>query len=108
MSRRHLLIFVALTSVLTVCASPQVPASNLRSLLIKDDIQQVEAALLRAPRTAETVAYQGEVDFRKGNFEKARSSYQAAIQMNEKTPRAHFGLGKDAKIAMIEIENVSL
>jgi len=102
MSRRHLLILVALTSTLTVCASPQVPASNLRSLLIKDDIQQVEAALLRAPRTAETLAYQGEVDFRKGNFEKARSSYQAAIQMNEKTPRAHFGMGK---LAMAKVKS---
>jgi predicted aspartyl protease len=95
MSRRHLLILVALTSALTVCAGPQAgPASNLRDLLIKDDFPLAEAILQRAPRSAETLAFQGEVEFRKGNFEKARSSYQAAIQMNEKTPRAHFGLGK--------------
>ena len=95
MSRRHLLIFVALTSALTVCAGPQAgPATNLRDLLIKDDIQQAEAILQRTPRTAESLAFQGEIDFRKGNFEKARTSYQAAIQMNEKTARAHFGLGK--------------
>ena len=95
MSRRHLLILVALTSALTVCAGPrQSPANNLRDLLIKDDIQQAEAVLLRTPRSAESLAFQGEVDFRKGNFEKARTSYQAAMQMNEKTARAHFGLGK--------------
>jgi len=96
MSRRHLLILVALTSsVLAVCAGPQTtPANNVRDLLIKDDIQQAEAILQRTPRTAESLAFQGEIDFRKGNFEKARTSYQAAIQMNEKTARAHFGLGK--------------
>jgi len=103
MSRRHLLVLVALTSVLTVCAGPQVsPASNLRNLLIKDDIPQAEEILLRSPRSAETVAYQGEVEFRKGNFEKARSSYQSAIQMNEKTPRAHFGMGK---LAMAKVKS---
>ena len=65
MSRRHLLIFVALTSALTVCAGPQAsPANNLRDLLIKDDIQQAEAILLRTPRSAESLAFQGEVDFR--------------------------------------------
>ena len=85
----------ALTSALTVYAGPQAsPANNLRDLLIKDDIQQAEAILLRTPRSAESLAFQGEVDFRKGNFEKARTSYQAAVQMNEKTARAHFGLGK--------------
>jgi predicted aspartyl protease len=96
MSRRHVLILVALTSsALAVCAGPQAtPANNLRDLLIKDDIQQAEAILLRTPRSAESLAFQGEVDFRKGNFEKARTSYQAAIQMNEKTARAHFGMGK--------------
>jgi len=96
MSRRHLLILVALTSsALAVCAGPQAsPANNLRDLLLKDDIQQAETVLLRTPRSAESLAFQGEVDFRKGNFEKARISYQAAIQMNEKTARAHFGLGK--------------
>ena len=95
MSRRHLLILVALTSTLTVCASPQAPpASNIRDLLIKDDVLQAEAILQRAPRSAESLAYKGEVDFRKGNFEIARMSYQSAIQMSEKTARAHFGLGK--------------
>jgi predicted aspartyl protease len=103
MSRRHLTVLAALTPVISavwsavwlISLSAQVnPAANIRSLLIKDDVQQAEAVLLRSPRSAETLAFQGEVDFRKGNFEKARTSYQAAIQMNEKTARAHFGLGK--------------
>ena len=103
MSRRYLTVLAALTPVISMVWSAvglislngQVnPAANLRNLLIKDDVQQAEAVLLRSPRTAETLAFQGEVDFRKGNFEKARTSYQAAIQMNEKTARAHFGLGK--------------
>jgi len=99
MSRRHLTVLAALTPVITAVwlislAGQTNPASNLRNLLIKDDIQQADAVLLRSPRSAETLAFQGEVDFRKGNFEKARTSYQAAIQMNEKTARAHFGLGK--------------
>src|SRR5205085_1936958 len=98
MSRRHLLIFVALTSVLTFRATAQVkpgqPTPLIADLLLKDDIQKAEQLLQTAPRTAETVAYQGEIEFRKGNFDKARSLYQSAIQMNEKTARAHFGLGK--------------
>jgi predicted aspartyl protease len=99
MSRRHLTVLAALTPILSavwlISLTAQVsPASNLRNLLIKDDIPQAEAILLRAPHSAEILAFQGEVDFRKGNFEKARTSYQAAIQMNEKTARAHFGLGK--------------
>jgi predicted aspartyl protease len=103
MSRRHLLILVALTSSLTVCAGPQAnPTSSLRDLLIKDDVQQAEAILQAAPRSAETLAYQGEVHFRKGNFELARTSYQSAIQMSEKTARAHYGLGK---LAMAKVKS---
>ena len=103
MSRRHLLILVALTSAAAIYAAPQAgPTPGVRDLLIKDDFAQADAILQRAPRSAETAAYQGEVEFRKGNFEKARSLYQSALQMNEKTARAHFGLGK---LAMAKVKS---
>ena len=99
MSRRHLLILLALTSIISAfmaaCVTAQVkPAESVADLLLKDEIQRADAALRSAPRTAETVAFQGEVEFRKGNFERAQTLYQSSIQMNEKTARAHFGLGK--------------
>jgi predicted aspartyl protease len=95
MSRRHLLILVALTSSLAVCALAQVrPTDSIADLLLKDEIQKAEAILQSAPRSAETLAFQGEIEFRKGNFEKARTLYQSAIQLSDKTARAHFGIGK--------------
>src|SRR5205814_7655381 len=95
MSRRHLIVLIALTSVLTVCAKAQVkPTESIADLLLKDEIQKAEGILQSAPRSAENLAYQGEIEFRKGNFEKAQPLYQSAVQMNEKTARAHFGLGK--------------
>jgi tetratricopeptide (TPR) repeat protein len=98
MSIRHLLILVALTPVFACSskAQTQTPAGavSVADLLLKDDIQKAEQALQSAPRTAENVAYQGEVEYRKGNFDKAKSLYESALQMNEKTARAHFGIGK--------------
>src|SRR6185295_9904102 len=98
MSRRHLLVLPALTSLLAVCtAAPQAqvrPAISIADLLLKDEIQKAEGILQSAARSAETLAYQGEVEFRKGNFDKAQTLYQSSIQMNEKTGRAHFGVGK--------------
>jgi len=98
MSRRHLLVLSALTSFLTIhAATPPAqvrPAESIGDLLLKDDYQAAERRLQSAPRSGETLAFQGEVEFRKGNFEKARPLYQSALQMDEKTPRAHFGMGK--------------
>jgi predicted aspartyl protease len=98
MSIRHLLILVALTPVLACSTKAQTgragAAVSIADLLLKDEIQKAEQTLQSAPRSAENVAYQGEVEFRKGNFDKAKSLYQSAIQMNEKTARAHFGMGK--------------
>jgi len=106
MSRRHLLVLPALTSLLAVCtAAPQAqvrPAISIADLLLKDEIQKAEGILQSAARSAETLAYQGEVEFRKGNFEKAQTLYQTSIQMNEKTARAHFGLGK---LAMAKVKS---
>lgn len=102
MSRRHLLIFVSVTTMfaaaVAVCAPAQVKpgdgSGSIADLLLKDEVQKAEAFLQSAPRSAENTAFQGEVEFRKGNFEKAESLYRSAIQMNEKAARAHFGLGK--------------
>src|SRR5262249_34939972 len=98
MSIRHLLILVALTPVLACSTTGQTrlpaAAASIADLLLKDDIQTAEKMLQTAPRSAENLAFQGEVEFRKGNFDKAKSLYQSAIQMNEKTARAHFGMGK--------------
>ncbi len=91
----------AVIFILTVCAAPPAssqaqtrPAESIGDLLLKDEIQKADGLLRSAPRTAETLAFQGEIEFRRGNFEKAQSLYQSAIQMSEKTARAHFGMGK--------------
>ena len=105
MSRRHLLVLSALTSFLTITAvtPAQVkPPASIGELLLRDDLPAAERLLQAAPRSAETLAFQGEVEFRKGNFEKALSLYQSALQLNEKTPRAHFGMGK---LAMAKVKS---
>ena len=43
---------------------------------------------------AESVALRGELEFRKGHFDKADSFYREALRMHPKTARAHFGRGK--------------
>src|SRR5262245_32564102 len=106
MSSRHLLVLRALTSLLlanllTQGAMGQASrADSFADLLLHDEIQKLESRLAAAPRTAETVAFQGEVECRKGHFEQADMLYRSALQMNEKTARAHFGLGKLAAARM--------
>jgi len=96
MSSRHLLVLTALTSLLlTHGANAQaVRTDSLADLLLRDDIPKLETRLAGGPKTAETVAFQGEVAYRKGRFEQAGTLYRSALQMNEKTARAHFGVGK--------------
>jgi tetratricopeptide (TPR) repeat protein len=111
MSSRHLLVLTALTSLFLSglaegvgqgqrAAGQASRPETLADLLLKDEIQKVETQLAGLPRTAETVAFQGEVEYRKGRFEQADTLYRAALQMNEKTARAHFGLGKLAMARM--------
>ena len=77
MSSRHLLVLTALTSLLLVRigaqgAAVQAPApTSLADLLLQDQIPQLEARLASAPRNAETTAFLGEVEYRKGHFEEA-------------------------------------
>jgi hypothetical protein len=69
-------------------------ASSVEELLLRDDIQQAELQVSTGPRTARVVALQGEIEYRKGNFDQAAVLYRQALQMDPKSARAHFGLGK--------------
>lgn len=102
MSSRHLLVLTVLTTLLLARASAaQAPKSDsLADLVLKDEIQKLEARLALAPKTAETTAFQGEVEYRKGHFDQAGTFYHAALKMSESTARAHFGLGKLALARM--------
>jgi predicted aspartyl protease len=98
MSSRPLLLFMALMSILVLPGSAtQAPAASgdpIADLLAQDDIPKAEALVRSAPPSAKTSAYQGEIEFRKGHFDGAQSLYQAALRTDDKTPRAHFGMGK--------------
>ncbi len=88
MSSSPLIVLMALTSLLVLQTDP------VADLLLHDDVQQAELLLDKQPHTAATVALRGELEFRKGNFDKAGALYREALRMNSKTARAHFGLGK--------------
>ena len=114
MSSRPVIALMALTSLLVVpgafpARSTTLQPGSVADLLLKDDIQQAEVLLAKQPRTAETVALHGEIDFRKGNFTEAETAYREALKMDSKNARAHFGLGKLAmakvkpKLAMQDI-----
>ena len=106
MSSRHLLVLTALTTLfvgpfLNEGAVGQAPRQDsLADLLLQSDIEKLENRLATAPRTAETIAFQGEVQYRKGRFDQAEVLYRSSLQMNDKTARAHFGLGKLAMARM--------
>jgi tetratricopeptide (TPR) repeat protein len=91
-----ILVLMALTSllVLPATAASQAQPGSVADLLLKDEVQQAEALLAKQPRNAESVALHGEIEFRKGNFDKAATFYKEALQMDAKNARAHFGLGK--------------
>jgi predicted aspartyl protease len=93
-SRRALAVLTvgALTSLSVFPGGAQ--TQSLADLLVKDEIQQAEALLQNAPKTAQNAAYRGEIEFRKGHFDQANLLYQEALKMDGKEARAHFGLGK--------------
>src|SRR5437762_568899 len=96
MSSSTLIVLMALTSFLILPGSlPAAPQGrSVADLLLNDQIQQAEALLDKQPRTAESVAFRGEIEFRKGNFDRAESLYKEALKLDSKRARAHFGLGK--------------
>src|SRR5262249_5656791 len=75
-------------------------SDSVADLLLSDDIEQAEAVLDKEPRTAESVAFRGEIAFRRGNFTDADSLYRESLRLNDNTARAHFGLGKLALAKM--------
>jgi cytochrome c-type biogenesis protein CcmH/NrfG len=96
-SRPVVFVVMALTSLLVLpgsssALSPEPQTGTVADLLAKDDYLQAEAQLAKEPRTAETVALHGEIDFRKGHFDQAEASYRDALKMDAKNARAHFGL----------------
>jgi len=90
------MILMALTSFLMLPGGSlqAVKADAVTELLSRDDFQEAEILLDRLPRTAGAVAMRGEIEYRKGNFDRANSLYTDALRMDAKAARAHFGLGK--------------
>jgi len=108
------LALMALGSFLLSSAAAQNAANSATALvpdlLSRDEIQQAESLLDKQPRTAQTIAFRGEIEFRKGHFEQADALYREALKLDSKNPRAHFGLSKLAmgrvkgKVALQEIQ----
>ena len=97
------IVLLALTTLLVlpgVSASP-VQSGSVADLLLKDDISQAEALLDKEPKTAQSVAFRGEIEFRKGNFARASALFKEAMSMDAKNARTHFGLGK---LAMAKVK----
>ena len=91
MSSSPLIVLMALTSLLVV---PIPQSASVGDLLLRDEVVQAEALLDKQPRTAQSVAFRGEIEFRRGHFEQAEAFYKGALKMDSKNARAHFGLGK--------------
>ncbi|OLE73850.1 MAG: hypothetical protein AUG12_03510 [Acidobacteria bacterium 13_1_20CM_2_57_8] len=83
---------LAIPLIVLMALALQLP--SVADLLTRDEVQQAEALLDKQPRTAESVALRGEIEYRKGNFDQAGALYKEALGMNAKTARAHYGLGK--------------
>src|SRR3954471_14675972 len=96
MSSSPLIVLMALASLLVLpgTALPAAQPGSVADLLLKDRVEEAEALLEKQPRNAETIALRGEIEFRKGNFDKADSFYKEALKSDPKNARAHFGLGK--------------
>jgi len=86
---------MALTSFLVLPGGGiQTPGGSVADLLLQDEIAQAEVLLNTQPKTAESIAFRGEIEFRRGNFDRAEALYKESLQTDSKTARAHFGLGK--------------
>src|SRR5262245_35998907 len=103
MSRRRILTAFA-TGALSLLSIVPAAAQNpsVAELLLRDEIQQAEKILDSQPRTAQSVAFRGEIEFRQGHFEQAETLYREALKMDSRTARAHYGL---ARLAMGKVNN---
>jgi predicted aspartyl protease len=95
MSSRRVLAVLTVGALTALSFVPAVSQTlSVAELLLNDDIERAESALERQPQTAENIALRGEIAFRKGLFEQAQKLYHEALQVDAKTARAHFGVGK--------------
>jgi hypothetical protein len=99
MSSRRVLVAFTLGALTTLSVAPSTgqnasPDEVLANLLLQDEIQQAENLLGKQPRTAQSVAFRGEIEFRQGHFAQADTLYREALKMDSRNARAHFGLGK--------------
>jgi len=83
---------MALSSAVMTSAPAQ--NASIPDLLLKDEFQQAETILNGQPKTAQNLAFRGEIEFRKGHFDAAEALYREALKMDSKNARAHFGQGK--------------
>ena len=96
-------LVTALNSLFLIAGSPAAAQNpSIKELLGRDEIQQAEGLLEKEPRTAQNLAFQGEIEFRKGHFDQADTLYREALKIDSKNARAHFGLGK---LAMGRVKN---
>ncbi len=72
----------------------QTPLDTVSSLLLDDAIEEAEGALDALPETSDVLAFKGEIEFRRANFEEALIYYTRALDLDPNTARAHFGVGK--------------
>src|SRR5262245_29491906 len=109
MSSGPLLILMALTSFLVLPRArfqASKPAS-VAELLLNDESDKAGGRLDQRPPSAAATAYRGEIHYRRGDFSAADRLYREAIRMDDKTARAHFGLGKLALARLKTKEAVS-
>ena len=107
MSSSPLIVFMALSSLLVLPGGAvQTVGGSVRDLLARDEIDKAEALLNSQPRTPESVAFRGEIEFRRGNFGQAEALYRDALAMDAKTARAHFGIGRLAMTRLNGKESV--
>jgi tetratricopeptide (TPR) repeat protein len=90
------LIFMALSSFLFLPRGgfQGSDSTSIADLLQADEVDKAEALLDAQPRSAEAISFHGEIAFRRGVFAQAEALYGEALRMDEKTARAHFGLGR--------------
>ena len=91
-----IVLTMALSSLLVLPGTHPLFAQtgSVAELLLKDEIEQAEALLASQPNNSESVAFRGEIEFRRGNFAQAEALYREAVKVDSKNARAHFGLGK--------------
>jgi predicted aspartyl protease len=95
-SNALLILLMGLPSFLILpgAAAQTSKEGSVAELLLRDEVQQAAELLDHQPKTAETIALRGEIEYRHGSFEKAEALYNEALKMAPRTARAHFGLGK--------------